>query len=291
MNRRMPQFAGMFYPSGREACAAGVDESAASAEPDSAPPAGAPVGAIVPHAGWSYSGPTAACAFKLLAAAPRFDAFLVFGAVHTYGVEIASAYPDGAWSTPLGDIAVDAELAAAIVREARGAAAAGAAAHDGEHSIEVQVPFIQRMSPGSMLCPVAVPPDARAAEVGRAAARAAKSLGRRIAVLGSTDLTHYGRRFGFAPRGAGEAAHEWAKTVNDMKFLDAVLSLDPLAALAEASEGQSACGAGAAAAAVACAAGLGAGRAALLRHTTSFEVAGGSARDFVGYAAVAFLEV
>ncbi len=291
MEKRPPQVAGMFYPSSAAECAAEIDQAVSASPGPALEPGREPVGGIVPHAGWSYSGPTAARVYRALAGGFGFETFLVFGAVHSWGVNRPSVCDGGSWITPLGEIRVDADLAREIVDASGGLVAADSSAHDGEHSIEVQVPFIQRLFPEAMLCPVAVPPSEDAIRAGTAAAEAIGKLRRRAAVLGSTDLTHYGRRFGFSPRGSGEQAHEWAKDVNDRRFLDAAAALDGKAMLAAAAADHSACGAGAAAAAASCAAALGARSAGLLQHTTSHEVMRGRrAGDFVGYAALLFMK-
>ena len=128
-------------------------------------------------------------------------------------------------------------------------------------------------------------------ELGRLIGSALSSLSGRVAVFGSTDLTHYGsKHYGFAPRGSGREAHRWSKEENDQSFLDRILALDPEGAFTIARENQSACGAGAAAAATAAAKEMGATSARVLQHTTSWEVSPGGREpaDFVGYASVVF---
>ena len=113
-----------------------------------------------------------------------------------------------------------------------------------------------------------------------------------MVVLGSTDLTHYGPRYGFTPMGAGKSALQWAKDVNDRKFIDLTLKLDARGLLADAAESCNSCGAGAVAATIAAAKELGKTEGKLLAHTTSNEVMqqkmGTSSQDSVGYAAIVF---
>jgi AmmeMemoRadiSam system protein B len=289
MTVRDPRVSGAFYPRSREACVREMDAVLRRAA-ETAGDASTPFGGIAPHAGWSFSGPTAARVYDALRRAGDFDTFLLFGAVHTWGVGRAAIFPEGAWLTPLGEARVDAELATAAAERAGRRAGPDAGAHTAEHSIEVQVPFVQHIFPQARILPVAVPSGEDAPAVGTACAEAARALDRRPAVIGSTDLTHYGPRFGFAPQGAGEEAHAWMKDVNDRTFLDRIVTLDARGALSAAAENHSACGAGAAAAALAAARVLGAEKGELLEHTTSHEVMPErTASDFVGYAAVIFL--
>ena len=103
-------------------------------------------------------------------------------------------------------------------------------------------------------------------------------------LLGSTDLTHYGPSYDFAPEGSGEAAVRWVREVNDRRFIDAVVALDGEEAVRLALRERSACSAGAAAAAIAFARAGGATAARLLHYRTSLDVM--PAASFVGYAAI-----
>jgi MEMO1 family protein len=105
-------------------------------------------------------------------------------------------------------------------------------------------------------------------------------------VIGSTDLTHYGRNYGFIPHGSGPAALEWVRQENDHRVIEAMLALAPEKIIAEGLEHQNACCAGAAAAAVAAAMQLGARSAWTLDYATSYDKSPGE--SFVGYAGVLF---
>jgi AmmeMemoRadiSam system protein B len=288
VSTRPPARAGVFYPASAADCEAGISDclSRASLLPDAGESAvaGPAIGGIVPHAGWVYSGPTAARTLLALGA-PPIRCIVVFGAVHSAGVPRAQVSASAAWETPLGPVSVDADLRD-LVREELDV---GESAHRAEHSIEVHVPFIRRLHPDAAILPVAMPPDDAALEVGAVVARAAGRLEGRVVYLGSTDLTHYGPRFyGFAPHGRGPEAHRWSKE-NDRAFLDRLVALDPAGALADSRRHRNACGAGAAAAAVAAAREAGATRGSLLEHVTSAEIQGDTdPSDFVGYASVVF---
>jgi len=288
MSRRAA-VSGSFYPGTAAACRDALDDCLS--EPDSPSlPAGCVLAGIVPHAGWLFSGSTAGLTFRAVGEpAPR--CFVLFGAVHGHGVSVPTLSPDRSWATPLGDVPVDRDLSDALAAALGRDVVTDAAAHRDEHSLEVQIPFVSHLYPGSAILPVAVPPTAAAIRFGAAAGRVFADAPGRIVVLGSTDLTHYGPRFyGFTPEGTGASAHRWSKEVNDRAFLDRLLALDPDGALAQATARRSACGGGAAAATVAAATAMGAVSAHLLAHTTSHEVRPdpGGPSDFVGYASLVF---
>jgi MEMO1 family protein len=286
MSIRFPSVAGMFYPAQEAACRHQVAACLRGAGPLAVQK---PVlGGIVPHAGWTFSGPTAGRLFGALAGQSAPETIVLFGAVHSWGVTAASLYAAGSWRTPLGDVAIDAELATAILQANPGLIIDHPEAHASEHSIEVQLPFVQVLFPSARILPLATPPLDSAPEVGRAVGRAVRELGRQAVGIGSSDLTHYGPRYGFAPVGVGERALEWARQ-NDARLLDGVVAMRASGILAEAEAHQNACGAGAIAAAIAFAAELGATQGVLLQQTTSHEVLPtGRPTDFVGYGAVAF---
>ncbi len=296
---RTPAVAGQFYPQSTQQCRAEVEQCLSRADSAGSPPVPAgfeAVGGIAPHAGWICSGAVAGEVIRVLASSGRPDrpveTFVVFGAAHQRMATPAAVYDRGAWETPLGQVAVDEELAERVVRAAPGMSA-NVEVHQFEHSIEVEVPFIQYLAPAARILPILVPPSHVAVEVGRVAAQAAGALGRGVVFLGSTDLTHYGPRYRFTPMGCGANALRWAKEVNDRRLLDLVEALKSDQVVPEALEHYNACGSGAVAAAMEASKVMGADRAQILRHTTSNEVAQGrfgEMADAVGYAGVIFVK-
>ena len=114
-------------------------------------------------------------------------------------------------------------------------------------------------------------------------------MGRQAPAIGSSDLTHYGPRYGMAPAGTGQQGIEWTKA-NDRRLLDLVVQMRADEIVVEARAHHNACGAGAIAAAMAYAAELGASRGLVLEHTNSYEAMPlGAPSDHVGYAAVALV--
>ncbi len=248
------------------------------------PPEGEPVAAIVPHAGLEFSGATAGKAFAALRAATPHTV-LVFGAVHTLPLERPAVWAEGAWQTPLGDAPVDAELAADLCKTA--GADPDERPHQGDNAIEMQMPFIRHCFPGASVVPVAVPPTPDAAAFGESVWGLVASGNKRVAAVGSTDLTHYGASFGLMPAGTGQRAVDWTRE-NDQRLIDRMLELDAAAIVPTATQDHSACGAGAAAATVAYAKAAGA-QGTLLEHTTSHDIMPQpEASHLVGYAALVF---
>jgi len=290
MRTRTPIVAGQFYPANREKCLEEIRQGlAARPLPDSLRPS--VVGGIVPHAGWTFSGELAALVFAAVRKRHETVAtFVIYGTAHSYFDALPAVDDSDAWQTPLGAVQLDKELCAALLDS--GVVAANSSAHRQEHSIEVQVPFIQHLFPEARIVPILVPPVESAIPLGESASDLTSGTGRPIIYIGSTDLTHYGPRYGFTPMGRGPDAYQWASNVNDRQFTDLAIAMDAERLLAGAIEKGNACGPGAAAAAVAAARKLGVTRGQLLAYTTSNDVMqakmGTTGRDSVGYAAIVF---
>ena len=291
MQTRKPIVAGQFYPGQNDSCVAEINEFVERKTFSESLPETIAAG-IVPHAGWTFSGATAALVFGAIKQRhEKVHTFCLFGAAHSYFGHLPAVYDKGNWQTPLGSIGIDEELAEAVIE--RKAAVGDTQAHSSEHSIEVQVPFIQHLFVGAKILPILVPPIEQAVALGEAVGDIIKAdEKKKIVCIGSTDLTHYGPRYGFTPMGIGPDAFQWASGVNDRQFIDLALKLEPEGMLASAAENGNACGAGAAAAAVAAAKKLGKTEGLLLAHTNSNEVMlremGYSSSDSVGYAAIIF---
>lgn len=143
---------------------------------------------ICPHAGYIYSAPTAAYAYRLVQGKP-FDTVVVIGTSHKYPLDGCSIYLKGGFETPLGVIPVDEALAARIGK------ASGfsyvAEAHAEEHSVEVQAPFIQKVLPGAKIVPIVLgyPTRQNVYDLAKGLAEALASP--RVLIVVSTDLSHY----------------------------------------------------------------------------------------------------
>jgi len=290
MQTRTPIVAGQFYPGRLGSCVDEIKEFLEARAPSESLPETIVAG-IVPHAGWTFSGSLAALVFSAIKQRHEdVHTFVVFGAAHGYFSRSPAVYDTGSWTTPLGEIAIDQELAEAVLSS--GTAASDPQAHRSEHSIEVQVPFIQHLFSDAKILPIIVPPNEQAISLGEAVGDIVAPAEEKIVCIGSTDLTHYGPRYGFTPMGVGAEALQWADSVNDQEFIDLALKLEPQSLLASAAENCNACGPGAAAATVAAAKKLGRTEGLLLAHTNSNEVMlremGTTGADSVGYAAIVF---
>jgi MEMO1 family protein len=151
------------------------------------------------------------------------------------------------------------------------------------------VPLIQLAFPNAAILPIEVPAVGAAPLIGRKTAQTLARQKLKAVYLASSDLTHYGPSYGYAPAGVGPDAMQWTKD-NDRRLLDLALARDPAAIVPEAEEHLNACGAGAIAAMLAACNELGASRASLLSHATSYEtlrdVAPQPPTNAVGYASL-----
>ena len=291
MQVRKPIVAGQFYPGRHDACVEEIKEYLDMIKPRGSLPETIVAG-IVPHAGWAFSGLLAAMVFSAVKQRhEKVDTFCIFGAAHSYFGPMPAVGDESFWETPLGQAAVDKDLASQLLDKK--VAVSDSSAHRGEHSIEVQVPFIQYLFPDAEILPIITPPNKQAVTLGEAVGDIIDGDDKKkVVCIGSTDLTHYGPRYGFTPMGIGDDALAWAGRVNDQRFIDLALKLAPERMLTSAAENCNACGAGAAAAAVAAAKKLNRTKGLLLAHTNSNQIMldkyGSSSAESVGYAAIVF---
>jgi AmmeMemoRadiSam system protein B len=290
MQIRRAIVAGQFYPGNKDTCIAEIDQCLQERTFSKELPKTIVAG-IIPHAGWVFSGSLAGLVFSAIKQQhDKVDTFVIFGAAHEYYGQTPAVYDQGLWSTPLGKIEIDEELAEAVIKTGR--ALSDISPHGFEHSIEVQLPFVQHLFPQAKIMPVIVPPANEAILLGDSVGRIIDQIDKKVICIGSTDLTHYGPRYGFTPMGTGENALEWASKDNDKKFIDAALKMDPNALMADSAKHQHSCGPGAAAATIAAAKKLGKTEGRLLAYTNSNEVMKekmhSTSSDSVGYAAIIF---
>jgi len=294
---RRTTHAGSFYPADPATLERQVAGLLSAARRDRSPEPPLPLGLLVPHAGLDWSGPVAARGWVELEAQGREPepspgtaplTVVLAGTNHFArrpgGIAV---WPGGPWRTPLGEIAIDEPLRARILALGE-PFAARAEPHLEEHSIEVELPFVARVSPGARLVPLLVGPlgsagcRAAGAALGRLLA-ATRSAGERIVLAASTDLAHY-------------PARAVAERV-DSESLDAIAALDAdrLArheAIAEAGRiaglDCALCGIEPALFTLAAVGAMGASGGTVLAHATSADAPGGDPRRVVGYAAVRF---
>ena len=230
------------------------------------------VGLVAPHAGYIYSGQVAAYAYKMLQG-HVFDAVIVIGPSHRLSFRGISIYDQGGYETPLGTVLVDSSLADRIKSESR-LVAANPSAHLREHSIEIQLPFLQYVLGEFSFVPLLMGDQDRMTCEDLAAA-IVKAVGqKKILVVGSSDLSHF---------------HSYDQALKlDALALGYLEKMDAEGFLKGLEERQfEACGGGPAAVTMMAATTMGASSAKLLRYANSGDVTGDK-QSVVGYGAAMF---
>ena len=279
---RPPAVAGAFYPANPATLTQQIDGYLAQAErlePE-------PSIIIVPHAGYVFSGGVAAHGFKQ-ALDRGYEHVIILGFNHGYAYSFdgAAVWPDGAWRTPLGEVPIDEPLAQAILKAAP-VFTPDRSIHLDEHSLEVEVPFIQRVLPGVPIVPISIgkPTLENAQAIAAGLARVLSEFPHTLVVT-STDLSHYPR-------------YQDALRV-DQSSIQAVVSLDPLALEAWDEEAMSSrtanlhttmCGKGPVMVSMLLARAIGAEQVHVLKYANSGDVPEGEKDRVVGYAAIEFVK-
>ena len=147
------------------------------------------VALIAPHAGLKYSGPVAACAYLLLQRR-AFDLAVLVGPSHFVGFDGVAVYRSGAFETPMGIVPVDEDAAAALM-QSTSIVREHDAAHEREHSLEMQLPFLQRLAPNVPILPLVMGHQTAATASALADGLAATLGDRRAVLVASSDLSHY----------------------------------------------------------------------------------------------------
>lgn len=262
---RQPVVAGQFYPGtegGLRALITKLVEKGVEREEA--------LGAVMPHAGYVYSGYVAGAVISRI---KLKDVFVIMGPNHTGMGRAFAIMTEGTWRTPLGDVEIDSGLAKMVLGESKHLED-DEAAHLFEHSIEVQLPFLQYFVPEVRIVPIVLS-HARLAvyrEIGGALARAVKQYGNQVMLLASSDMTHY-------------EPHESAKR-KDEKAIEAILNLDEEELMRRVTELDiSMCGYAPVVCLIAACKELGAKSAELVKYQTSGDTSG-DYRSVVGYAGI-----
>jgi AmmeMemoRadiSam system protein B len=236
------------------------------------------IGVVSPHAGYTYSGPTAAFGFLAMADGGLPETVIVVGPNHHgLGEAIGVSFED--FNMPMGVMKNDNELADAI------GFPPDELSHVSEHSMEVQLPFVQFFHGGiKQVCISMMDQSLETARfLGSKIAGAVRSTGRNTLIVASSDFTHCGPNYGFmVPKGMN--AGEFART-RDMPVIEKLLDLDLEGAFSEKKKlGTTACGLGPIASMYAAVKELGAREARLMDYTTSYDMS--PASSAVGYASI-----
>lgn len=282
---RSPAVAGTFYPEDPRELAQQVDDFCSVVERtdqrnDRRKEKIRAIASIVPHAGYMYSGHVAGAVYGELDVPRRC---ILLGPRHFPQGQPMATLCEGIWRTPLGDAEIDAPLAAAL-RDAYPQLREDEVAHAREHSLEVQIPFLQRVTGdatqgrGFRFVPVVLASDRYPVleELGRAVAQViAKAEAEQagpVLIIASTDLNHY--------------ESQEATQVKDSRAIDRILALDARSLYDTVrNEGITMCGYAATVAAIVAARELGASDARLVRYATSGDINGDYSR-VVGYAGI-----
>jgi len=283
MGVRRADFAGAWYPGTESECRAMMESFSEVSVPCASLKRGIS-GGIVPHAGWYYSGQIAFNVIKCLKNGTSPDIFVIFGR-HLHPGSSNYIIKEGYWSTPLGDLEIETDLAERLISEFRFTVETSSR-YEQDNTIELQLPFIKYLFPDVKILPIGVPPKASSIRIGERVPEIAEEEGKKIFVLGSTDLTHYGYNYGYIPKGTGKKAVEWVKNENDKRMIDRILAIDPEGIISESLKSSNACCAGAVAAAVAALKKMGAVKGEKLIYKTSYDVMPND--SFVGYAGIVF---
>jgi len=279
MSVRLPQQAGQFYAGSPETLRRQIEGcflhrlgTGKLPQPVEKPISNL-VALVSPHAGYTYSGPAASHGFYFAAASGRPDSVVILCPNHTGIGSGISIVTGGTWRTPLGDMDVDSELAQ-LIQASSQLIDVDESAHRYEHSVEVQLPFLQYIyGPRLRFVPICMMLQdlTSSRDVGEAVAKACK--GRNVLIIASTDMSHY------QPQRAAER--------NDRLAIDAVLRLDEVG-LQKAVEtyGISMCGYGPVSATLVASKALGASRGEHLCYHTSGDITGDRGQ-VVGYCSIA----
>jgi AmmeMemoRadiSam system protein B len=230
------------------------------------------VGLIAPHAGYMYSGQVAAHAYQQIRG-KKFDAVIVVGPSHRAYFHGVSVYNRGGYETPLGVVPVDASLADSIMEHSE-IVSCDEAAHVQEHSVEIQLPFLQIALGEFKFVPLVMGDQSRQACELLAECIYQSIRNQNVLVVASSDLSHF---------------HSYDKAIKiDQLLLSHVKNMDEQSLLRDLEDDRcEACGGGPMASTIMVSKKKGAENAALLKYANSGDVTGDN-KSVVGYAAVGF---
>ncbi len=275
---RLPAVAGRFYPSDAIELTRAIREYTAWPAGSTTPSTrtGEPLrrvkACLVPHAGYIYSGHVTGAVLKRILLPRRI---ILLGVRHRPHGAPAAILTNGAWRTPLGDVPIDERLARSLLDKSP-VLQEDEVAHHGEHSLEVQLPFLQVLAPGCKFVPIALAmlPFEQLIQLGQAIASVLAAPTEPVLLLATSDLNHY--------------QDDATTREKDRKAIDHMLALDSRGLYDTCHrEAISMCGLAAAVTMLAALGHLGAKRAELVRYATSADISGNRSA-VVGYAGMLF---
>jgi len=192
------------------------------------------IAAVVPHAGYQYSGACAAHAYKKIAEAAKPDVFVIIGPNHSGMGPSVAVYPKGAWLTPLGEAKIDEDFVTELLKNSK-FAQPDEFAHRYEHSVEVQIPFLQFIYKNDFkIVPIAMKSlqvIQESEDLINAIVIAAKKLNKTVTIIASSDFTHYGSSYMYTPFKGTKAFIKEKLYKMDKKSIKLIEKLDGLAFL------------------------------------------------------------
>lgn len=215
---RKPIVSGMFYPSDKEDLKKQIKDCYGSKFGPKENNRSKVFAAICPHAGYSYSGPCAVHCYQEIKN-QEYDTFIILGTNHT-GIGNSSIILDD-FNTPLGTAKNDTELTKAIMEKC--SLAENRQSHEQEHSIEVQIPFLQDIYDKVNIVPIIIDFSSDYKSIAKGISDVIKNSSKKICIIASSDFTHYGINYGFVP--FTENAREKLKEF-DFKAILRILALD-----------------------------------------------------------------
>jgi len=267
---RKPAVAGAFYPADSKELDSLIDQFIENVQ--EVPVNGNIIGLVVPHAGYAYSAKTAAVGYKSVLN-KKYDIVVIMAPSHRDPFNGATIFPGDAYNTPLGNINIDKSTANELVNICQ-YIKYSEFGHRGEHAIEVQLPFIQKIFPNAKIIPIVIGRYDwnRCNVIGKSIAKAVKD--KNVLLIASSDLYH------------GESYNN-CKTI-DARTLKAITQLNPEQFCnGSLNDTYQACGGGPIAIMQVAAKDLGANSAKLLSETNSGDVTGRKTGYIVGYGTVA----
>ena len=267
---RQPVVSGRFYPSDARALRLMIENFLEKAAPSELE--GELIGLVVPHAGYQYSGEIAAWGYKLLEG-KEFETVVVLGPSHHLYYQGSSIYNIGDYQTPLGIAKVNKELSDKII-EKNEQITYYSSLHQKEHSVEVEIPFLQVVLKDFSIIPIVIGDKKMAVCQGLADALAGTLKGKKVLFIASSDMSHY---------------HEYAiANLIDEKALRVIEKFSPAELLDKLNSGEvELCGGAAIITAMIVAKKFGADKVKVLKYANSGDTSGEKKR-VVGYAAIAF---
>jgi len=262
---RKPAVAGYFYMGDPDRLIAQIERLV-----DRDAPRSKAIGIVAPHAGYMYSGPVAGALYSRIEIP---DTIILIGPNHTGMGASISVFPEGMWELPTGTVEIDATLANTIISHSR-YASEDYNAHTGEHSLEVQVPFIQYFRKDFKIVPIVMMSTGLeiCKDLARAITYSIRKHEREALIIASSDMTHYEN---------AEVAEE-----KDKRAIEKILALDPEGLHHTVREyGITMCGYAPATTMLYAAIELGARKATLVKYMNSGDVSGDYDR-VVGYAGI-----